>query len=119
MAEERAPVGDMEGVGAARVEGRKYEAAGTAVTATFATYVVPGAGTALNLTAERIGHAAPANPLGAKGAGEGGCIGAPAAILNATIDALTPYGVTDLQLPLLPHRIWEALKRANEKGAAR
>jgi len=107
----------MQGVGAALFEEMYYDEAGQPLTASFANYVVPGAGTSLNLTAERIEHAAPSNPLGAKGAGEGGCIGAPAAILNATVDALSPYGVTDLQLPLLPHRIWEALQRADEKVA--
>jgi carbon-monoxide dehydrogenase large subunit len=107
----------MQGVGAALFEEVYYDEAGQPLTTSFANYVVPGAGTSLNLTAERIEHAAPSNPLGAKGAGEGGCIGAPAAILNATVDALSPYGVTDLQLPLLPHRIWEALQRADEKVA--
>ncbi len=107
----------MQGVGAALFEEMYYDEAGQPLTASFANYVVPGAGTSLNLTAKRIEHAAPSNPLGAKGAGEGGCIGAPAAILNATVDALSPYGVTDLQLPLLPHRIWEALRRADEKVA--
>jgi aerobic carbon-monoxide dehydrogenase large subunit len=102
----------LQGVGAAMLEEMHYDEYGQPLTASFSAYIVPGSGNRLNLTAARIEHAAPSNPLGAKGAGEGGTIGAPPAILNATIDALAPYGVTDLQLPLLPDRVWEALQRA-------
>ena len=49
------------------------------------------------------------NPLGAKGCGEAGSIGAPAAIVSAVLDALRPLGVTDLQLPLTPERVWQAI----------
>ncbi|GMQ85106.1 MAG: xanthine dehydrogenase family protein molybdopterin-binding subunit [Acidimicrobiia bacterium] len=104
----------MQGVGAALLEEMYYDEHGQPLTASFTNYVLPGSGSRLNLTAERLEHPAPSNPLGVKGAGEGGCIGAPPAILNATIDALAPYGVTDLQLPLLPHRIWEALHEAGQ-----
>jgi carbon-monoxide dehydrogenase large subunit len=109
----------LQGFGAALLEEMYYDEDGQPLTASFASYVVPGSGNRLNLTAERIEHPAPSNPLGAKGAGEGGCIGAPPAILNATIDALVPYGVTDLQLPLLPHRIWEALHTASQAVEAK
>jgi carbon-monoxide dehydrogenase large subunit len=51
----------------------------------------------------------PNNPLGAKGCGESGAIGAPAAIVGAVLDALRPLGVTDVQLPLTPERIWKAI----------
>ena len=100
----------IQGVGAALLEEIHHDENGQPLTASFTNYTVPGAGSRMHLTAERIEHPAPSNPLGAKGAGEGGCIGAPAAILNATIDALRPYGVTDLQLPLLPNRVWEAIQ---------
>ena len=101
----------LQGIAAALLEEMRYDEYGQPITASFTNYMVPGAGTELHLTAERMEHPAPSNPLGVKGAGEGGCIGAPPAILNATIDALAPYGVTELQLPLYPHRIWEALNR--------
>ena len=109
----------MQGIGAALLEEMYYDEAGQPLTASFTNYVIPGSATRLTLTAERIEHPAPSNPLGVKGAGEGGCIGAPAAILNATIDALAQYGVTDLQLPLLPHRVWEALHREDGVEAVR
>ena len=49
------------------------------------------------------------NPLGAKGCGEAGTIGAPAAIMNAVVNALTPLGVTDLAMPATPGRVWRAI----------
>ena len=54
----------------------------------------------------------PRNPLGAKGVGEAGCIGAPPAVVNAVVDALSPYGVTHLDMPLTPARIWTALQES-------
>jgi carbon-monoxide dehydrogenase large subunit len=49
------------------------------------------------------------NPLGAKGCGESGTIAAPAAVMSALLDALRPYGVTDLEMPATPHVIWRAI----------
>ncbi len=54
----------------------------------------------------------PLNPLGAKGVGEGGSIGAPAAIANAVADALRPLGVRHLDPPFTPARVWEAVRAA-------
>jgi aerobic carbon-monoxide dehydrogenase large subunit len=51
------------------------------------------------------------NPLGAKGCGESGAIGAPAALLSALLDALAPLGVTDLEMPATPYRVWQAIMR--------
>jgi carbon-monoxide dehydrogenase large subunit len=55
---------------------------------------------------------APSNPLGAKGAGEGGCIGGPPAVVNAVLDALAPFGVTKIDMPLRPAEVWAALQRS-------
>ena len=52
------------------------------------------------------------NPLGAKGCGESGTIGAPAVLVAATLDALSDYGVTDIAMPLTPERIWRAMAGA-------
>jgi carbon-monoxide dehydrogenase large subunit len=54
------------------------------------------------------------NPLGAKGCGESGTIAAPAAVMAALLDALAPYGVTDLEMPATPQRIWQAIMQAKE-----
>ena len=59
-------------------------------------------------------HSVPAktNVLGAKGCGEAGAIAAPAAVVGALLDALAPLGVTDLEMPATPHRVWQAIMRA-------
>ena len=101
-----------QGVGASLTEEMVYDESGQPLTTTFMDYLIPNAGLELHLTSERLEHPAPSNPLGAKGAGEGGCIGAPPAILNATLDALAPHGVRELQLPLRPQRVWQALRDA-------
>ena len=51
------------------------------------------------------------NPLGAKGAGEAGCCGASPVIVNAVLDALTEYGVTHIDMPLTPEKVWRAIRR--------
>jgi carbon-monoxide dehydrogenase large subunit len=53
------------------------------------------------------------NPLGAKGAGEAGTVGAPIAVMNAILDALKPVGVTDLSMPATSTKIWSAIQAAN------
>jgi carbon-monoxide dehydrogenase large subunit len=52
------------------------------------------------------------NPVGVKGAGEAGTIGAPPAVINAVIDALRPLGVHHIDMPATPHRVWQAIRAA-------
>ena len=78
----------------------------------LAGYLVPTATQPLPLITRRTTTPAPGNPLGVKGTGEAGCIGAPPAILNAVYDALRDDGVTSLDLPLTPARVWEAIRSA-------
>jgi carbon-monoxide dehydrogenase large subunit len=59
----------------------------------------------------------PTNPLGIKAGGEGGTTAAPAVIVSAVVDALAPYGIDDIKMPVTPHRIWQAIhggKKATE-----
>ena len=58
------------------------------------------------------------NPLGVKGIGESGTIGAPPAVINAVIDALRPLGVDAIDMPATPLRVWETIQRAKSKGVA-
>lgn len=102
----------MQGVGAALFEEMHYSEDGQPRAATFVDYLVPSAMQSVPLITRALNHPAPSNPLGAKGAGEGGCIGIPPAILNATLDALAPWGVKDLQIPLTPNKVWEAIQAA-------
>jgi carbon-monoxide dehydrogenase large subunit len=59
------------------------------------------------------------NPLGAKGCGEAGAIAAPAAIVSAVLDALSPLGVTDIDMPLTSEAVWRAIASAKQAGASR
>nr|MDP9495540.1 molybdopterin-dependent oxidoreductase [Actinomycetota bacterium] len=104
----------MQGIGQALYEGVQYSKEGQLLTSTLIDYAMPRASDAPPILSERLVHPAPSNPLGAKGTGEAGCIGAPPAIVNAVLDALAPYGVTDLQMPLRPATVWTALERARE-----
>ena len=58
------------------------------------------------------------NPLGAKGAGEAGAIGAPPAIMNALCDALSPLGQVKVDMPATPEKVWQAIQRAREASRA-
>ena len=103
----------MQGVAQALYEGLHYED-GQLRTTTFAEYHVPTAVEAPPIVTDRLVHPAPSNPLGVKGSGESGCIGAPPAIVNAVLDALEPLGVRDLQMPLTPQTVWRAIRAARD-----
>ncbi len=102
----------MQGIGQALYEEVDYSGDGQLRTATLMDYELPRAGDAPPMISARLVHPAPSNPLGVKGTGEAGCIGAPPAVVNAALDALAPYGVTHLDMPLRPARVWEAIQRA-------
>jgi carbon-monoxide dehydrogenase large subunit len=102
----------MQGLGAALFEEMHFSEDGQPQAATFVDYLVPSAMQSVPLATDHVSHPAPSNPLGAKGAGEGGCIGIPPAILNAALDALAPWGVDELQIPLTPNKVWTAIQRA-------
>lgn len=100
----------MQGIGEALLEEVVYDADGQPMNNNLAGYLVPTAIQPFPLTIRRTTTPAPGNPLGVKGTGEAGCIGAPAAILNAVHDALSEDGVTALDFPLTPSRVWEAIR---------
>jgi carbon-monoxide dehydrogenase large subunit len=102
----------LQGVGQALYEGMEYDGDGQPLTTSLAEYLAPTAPDAPQFVTGRLVSPAPSNPLGAKGTGEAGCIGAPPAIVNAVLDALAPYGVTTLDMPLTPQRVWRALQQA-------
>jgi carbon-monoxide dehydrogenase large subunit len=86
-----------------------YDTDGQLLSGTLMDYAVPRADDVPMVTIEKMHTPSPRNPLGAKGLGEAGCIAIPPAIVNAAVDALTPFGITHLDMPLTPQRIWEAL----------
>lgn len=100
--------GVAQGIGQALFERFAYDD-GNPLTANLTTYLIPSAA---SLPAFTVGHtetATPENPLGAKGIGEAGTIGSTPAVVNAVIDALSPFGVRHLDMPLTPSKIWEAI----------
>jgi carbon-monoxide dehydrogenase large subunit len=104
----------MQGLGSALLESIVYDDDGQPLTTNLVTYLIPTATQPMPLTSKRLVSPAPSNPLGAKGAGEAGCIGIPPAILNAVRDALRPEGVTGLDLPLTQSRVWQAINASTQ-----
>ena len=104
--------GLAQGIAQALYEEVIYDEHGTPMTATLIDYLVPSA--AEFPTFERIPMETPTpvNPLGAKGIGESGTIGAMPAVQNAVIDALSHLGVRHLDMPLTPERVWRAIESA-------
>jgi aerobic carbon-monoxide dehydrogenase large subunit len=104
--------GVAHGIGNALFEFMRYDAAGQPLTTTFADYLLPSATDVPGCIIEHVETPNPLNPLGVKGAGEGGTIPAPAAIIAAIEDALSPFAVRFAEMPLTPDRIVAALGRA-------
>jgi carbon-monoxide dehydrogenase large subunit len=106
--------GIVQGTGQATHELCIYDAHAQLLTGSFMDYAVPRADEVPFFT---VGHnevPTPTNLLGAKGGGEGGTTPAPAAIVNAVVDALRDYGVRHLQMPLTSQSVWRAMKRARD-----
>ena len=102
----------VHGIGSALFEHMRYDSEGQPLTVTWADYLLP---TMLEVPEIEIHHMespTPLNPLGVKGAGEGGATGAPAAVMNAILNALESVGVTELDMPATPERIWRAIRAA-------
>jgi carbon-monoxide dehydrogenase large subunit len=104
--------GVAHGIGNAMFEFMKYDDDANPLTTTFQDYLLPASGDVPGVNIEHVETPNPLNPLGVKGAGEGGTIPAPAAIIAAIEDALSPFGVRFADMPLTPERIVAALRAA-------
>ena len=104
--------GVAHGIGNALLEWMRYDANAQPLTTSFADYMLPMATDVPTCTIAHIETVNPLNPLGVKGAGEGGTIPAPAAIVAAIEDALSPFGVHFAETPLTPERIVAAMRAA-------
>jgi aerobic carbon-monoxide dehydrogenase large subunit len=98
-----------QGVGQVLFEEVSYDGTGVPRGSSFAEYLVPSAAEVPAIEASFASSPAALNPLGAKGVGEIGMLGAPAALHGAVLDALAPYGVEELELPCTPERVWRAI----------
>src|SRR2546422_336389 len=99
-----------QGIGQAMTEHVVYGEAGELLTANFMEYAIPRADDMPELALDRTVTPSPLNPLGVKGVGEGGACVAPPAIVNAVIDALSPFGVTHVDSPLTAEKIWRMIR---------
>jgi carbon-monoxide dehydrogenase large subunit len=106
--------GIAQGVAQALFEHVAYDADGTPRATNFAEYLVPSAAELCALDAATIGLPSPVNPIGAKGIGQAGAIGATPAVQNAVVDALSHLGVRHVDLPVTPERVWRAILDARE-----
>jgi len=98
--------GIAQGLGQALYEEVIYDENGQLATGSLMNYALPRAGKLPPLELARTETPTPVNPLGAKGIGEAGTIGSTPAIVNAVVDALSPFGVTHIDMPLKPEKIW-------------
>lgn len=105
--------GLAQGIGQALLEEAVYDPdSGQLLSATFMDYAMPRADDLPFFDLEMVEVPTRANPLGVKGSGQAGCIGAPQTVMNAVLDALRPLGVTHLDMPATPARIWRAIRDA-------
>ena len=104
--------GIAHGIGQALYEGALYDDSGQLLNASMLDYCIPRADNMPFFETDHTITPCPHNPLGVKGIGEAGTIASTPAVVNAVMDALTDYGVKDLQMPLTPQRVWAAMQQA-------
>ncbi|MCK0197309.1 xanthine dehydrogenase family protein molybdopterin-binding subunit [Ancylobacter sp. 6x-1] len=108
--------GIAQGIGQAMIEHTVYDPdTGQMLSGSFMDYGLPRADDLPFFQVATQNVPCTTNPLGIKGAGEAGAIGAPPAFVNAVMDALVPYGIAHLDMPLTPARVWEAIEAAKTK----
>ena len=109
--------GVAQGIGQALMEEINYDSSGQPITGSFMDYALPRAE---DIPPIAVGdHPSPAksNPLGTKGCGEAGCAGSLATIVNAVLDALSDYGIKQIDMPLTPEKVWRAIQDAKIRAA--
>jgi carbon-monoxide dehydrogenase large subunit len=109
--------GLAQGIAQALYEEAVHDESGTLTTATFADYLLPSAVDLPSFTTDRTETPSTTNPLGVKGVGEAGTIASTPAVVNAVVDAVRHLGVTDVEMPCSPQRVWRAIVAATNGGA--
>jgi carbon-monoxide dehydrogenase large subunit len=108
--------GVVQGIGQALYEEVCYDrATGQLLTGSLLDYAAPHADSLPNIRSQFQETPSPTNPLGVKGIGESGSIGAPPTIVHAVLDALAPFGIAHLDMPLTPQKIWAAIQAARRE----
>jgi carbon-monoxide dehydrogenase large subunit len=108
--------GVVQGVGQILFEDIRYDEDGQLLTGSFMDYAMPRAAHFPSFICKANEVPTPTNPLGVKGAGEAGTVGALAAVVNAIVDALSPYGIQHIDMPATPERIWRTIESAKAAG---
>ncbi len=111
--------GLAQGIGQALLENCVYEPdSGQLLTGTYMDYAMPRADDVPSFQVGTKNTPCTHNPLGVKGCGEAGAIGAPPAVINAVVDALAPLGIRHIDMPASPARVWQAIQQAKGSQAA-
>ncbi len=110
--------GIVQGVAQALFEEAIYDEHGNCTNPSLMSYLVPSAAEVPSMKLDSTVTPSTTNPLGVKGVGEAGTIGSAAAVMNAVCDALSPFGVTDMEMPATPNRVWQAIQAGNGAGGA-
>ncbi|MEM7274306.1 MAG: molybdopterin cofactor-binding domain-containing protein, partial [Actinomycetota bacterium] len=105
--------GLAQGIAQALIEEFMYDEDGNPVTANFMDYGIVSAAELPSFERVPQETTTPLNPLGAKGVGESGTIGATPAVQNAVVDALSPLGITHVDIPVTSQRVWTAIQEAS------
>jgi carbon-monoxide dehydrogenase large subunit len=105
--------GIAQGMGQVLMEDKAYDEAGQVISGSFMDYAMPRAEDFCPVVIEDNPVPTPTNPLGVKGAGEGGTVGSLSAGVNAIVDALSVYGIKHIDTPCTPYRIWQAITRTH------
>ena len=108
--------GVVQGLGEALQEMAVYDESGQLLTGTMLDYAVPRASQMPAIETAHTVTPSPVNPLGVKGIGEAGTIASAACLVNAVCDALAPLGITHIDKPLTPARVWAAIQAARAAG---
>ncbi|MEZ2659022.1 xanthine dehydrogenase family protein molybdopterin-binding subunit [Aneurinibacillus aneurinilyticus] len=116
IAEGQVHGGLAQGIGQALWEGAVYGENGQLISGTFMDYTMPKADFFPVLETAFTETPSPVNPLGAKGVGETGTTASPPAVVNAVLDALRPFGITHLDMPLTPEKVWRAMQKGRKEA---
>lgn len=115
LAEGQIHGGIVQGVGQALCEELRFDDEGQLITASFMDYAMPRATTVPSLAVATQSHPTRTNRLGTKGAGEAGIVGPLAAVTNAVVNALEPFGIDHIDMPMTSERVWRALGLAKKR----
>ena len=111
LAEGQVHGGVAQGLGQALMEQIVYDPSGQLLTGSFQDYAMPRADDLPSIEGDIVEIPSTTNPLGVKGCGEAGATGAPPAIMAALLDVLRPYGITEIDMPATPARVWAAMHK--------